>query len=113
MKGSEMVAPQGSTVVGEIVGVVAADPGQEGSALSLQLNEIRVAGGQTISIETETLQYSAGNAGQYPGSEPGQEEGSIPPLVPEERVLTFRLARSVDVPVAADQGSLPPISRAF
>jgi hypothetical protein len=107
MKGEEVVAPQGATVVGEVVDVETAGPGEEASFLSLELKELLVVGGQSISIETEPVRYAAPVGYQTP--EQGQDE-SAAPVVPEETVLTFRLARPVDVPVAADQGGLPPIS---
>jgi hypothetical protein len=124
MSGDQVVAPQGTTVVGKVVEAKAGEPGSEaGSYLTLQLNEIVVAGGQSINIETEPVRYAAKNEAMYQAEadqqqkpmEKGQTaqsapEAVAPPVVPEDTTVVFRLAKSVDVPVAIDEGLAKPVS---
>jgi hypothetical protein len=93
MIGEQVIAARGTTVMGEVVDAHAAEPGGEGSFLSLELKEIMVAGGQSIAIETEPVRYAAE---QQPAA-----DGVAPAVVPEETIVTFRLAEPVDVPLAA------------
>jgi hypothetical protein len=104
MSGEEVIAPRGTTVMGEVVDAHAAAPGEAGSFLSLELKEIMVAGGESIAIETEPVRYAAE---QQP-----VENGAPPAVVPEETIVTFRLAEPVDVPLAAatEEGKPEPIS---
>jgi hypothetical protein len=101
--GEQVIAAQGSTVMGEVVDAHAAEPGEEGSFLSLELKEILVAGGESIAIETEPVRYAA---------EQQPVENAAPAVVPEETIVTFRLAEPVDVPLAAatEEGKPEPIS---
>jgi hypothetical protein len=105
MKGERVIAPQGTTVVGEVVDAKSVDPGEAGSFLSLELREILVSGGEPIAIETEPVQYAP--------SQNGEEVEGIPApaVVPEDTIVTFRLSEAVDVRVAIDQNEgIEPIS---
>ena len=104
MKDGQVIAPQGTTVIGEVVDAEAAGPGEAGSFLSLELKEIVVSGGEVVAIETEPVRYAPAEQDQAGNAAP-------PAVVPEETMLTFRLSESVDVPLAIPQeGSPEPIS---
>jgi len=94
MKDAQIIAPQGTTVVGEVVDAKAAAPGEEGSFLTLELREILVAGAEPIEISTDPVQYAPGAAEAVEGVPP-------PAVVPEDTVVQFRLSEPVEVPVAA------------
>jgi hypothetical protein len=94
MKDAQIIAPQGTTVVGEVVDAKAAAPGEEGSFLSLELREILVAGAEPIEISTDPVQYAPVAAEAVEGVPP-------PAVVPEDTVVQFRLSEPVEVPVAA------------
>jgi hypothetical protein len=104
--GEQVVAARGTTVMGEVIDAYAAAPGEAGSFLSLELKEIMVAGGQTIAIETAPVRYA-------PSEQASPENEAAPPaVVPEETVMTFRLAEPVEVPLTAatDEAKPEPIS---
>ena len=87
----QIVAPQGSTVVGEVVDAKTAGSEGEESFLSLELKEIVMSGGETVEIETEPLRYT-----------PAQEHtasAETPPVVPQDTTVRFRLAEAVEVPL--------------
>lgn len=101
MQDGQIIAPQGTTVIGEVVDAQTADS-EEGAFLSLELTEIVMSGGEKVEIETEPLRYTP--AGQEPGSV------ETPPVVPEESTVTFRLAEAVEVPLPIAPPETPPIS---
>jgi hypothetical protein len=106
VKDGRMIAPQGTTVMGEIVDAHMADPGEAGSFLSLELRELLVSGGEPVAIETEPVRYAPSEQGE-------QVEGiPAPAVVPEDTVVTFRLSEAVEVRVAIDQNEsgIEPIS---
>lgn len=104
-KDGRVIAPQGTSVVGEVVDAHMAGPGEEGSYLALELRELLVSGGEPIAIETEPVRYAA---------EQGEQVEGVPPpaVVPEDTVVTFRLSAAVEIDVAIDQneGGMEPIS---
>lgn len=105
-KDGRVIAPVGTTVVGEVVDAHLAGPGEEGSFLALELRELLVSGGEPIAIETEPVRYAPAEQGE-------QVEGiPAPAVVPEDTVVTFRLAEAVEIEVAIDQdeGEMEPIS---
>jgi hypothetical protein len=106
VKDGRVIAPQGTTVVGEVVDAQMADPGEAGSFLSLELRELLVSGGEPVAIETEPVQYAPSEQGE-------QVEGiPAPAVVPEDSIVSFRLSEAVEIPVAMDQneGGMEPIS---
>jgi hypothetical protein len=94
MKDAQIIAPQGTTVVGEVVDAKAAGPGDEGSFLTLELRKILVSDGEPIEISTEPVQYAPGAAEEVEGI-------PDPAVVPEDTVVQFRLSEPVEVPIAA------------
>jgi hypothetical protein len=124
MKGEQVIVPEGTTVLGEVVDAKAGGPGEEGSSfLSLELKEIVARGGQSVEVKTEPVRYAPvqqAESGQQPeaseqpqaGQQP-EESGSVaaPPVVTQDTTVAFRLAEPVDVPVTmSPEGPSTPIS---
>jgi hypothetical protein len=103
MKGEQVIAPQGTTVLGEVVDARAAGPGEEESFLVLEINEIMVRAGQAVAVETEPVRYA-------PAQQEDTGSATAPAVVPERTIMTFRLAEPVDVPVAIPAEDPAPIS---
>ncbi len=104
MKDGQVIAPKGTTVVGEVIDAHLAGPGEEGSFLALELREFLVSGGEPVAIQTDTVRYAP--------AEKGEEIEGIPApaVVPEDTVVTFHLSEPVEVRVAIDEGEMEPIS---
>ncbi len=139
MKDERVIVPQGTTVMGEVVDSHAAGPDEGGSFLSLEVKQIVARGGQTVAVKTEPVRYAPAQlaeAGQMPqageqaeagqpseagqpgeGQQPqagqqaeGSESVTVPPVVPKDSTVTFRLAESVDMPVSLPETQPKPIS---
>ena len=104
MKGEDLIAPKGTSVLGVVVDAKGAEPGDEAdSFLSLELKEIMVSGGQSVAVTTEPVRYA-------PTMSEATSDMPAPAVVPEHTVLTFRLAEPVDVQVGIESNETEPIS---